>query len=69
MRDHEKPVFDSIPHQDSSVGKSLDLQSKDCRFEPHCRQGVILVWQASHSKLLVRVQITMLKRLRSQPVD
>jgi len=29
--------------QDSSVGKSLDLQSKDCRFEPRCRRGVFLV--------------------------
>ena len=29
--------------QDSSVGKSLDLRSKDCRFEPRCRRGVFLV--------------------------
>ena len=28
--------------QDSSVCKSLDLQAKDCRFEPHCRRGVFL---------------------------
>jgi len=29
--------------QDSSVGKSLDLQSKGYRFEPHCRRVVFLV--------------------------
>ena len=29
--------------QESSVGENLDLQSKNCRFEPHCRRGVFLV--------------------------
>jgi len=29
--------------RNSSIGKSLDLQSKNCRFEPHCRRGVYLV--------------------------
>jgi len=49
--------------QDNSVGKSLDLQSKDCRFEPNCRWGVFLACAFSkpHSKLLVWVRITTLK--------
>jgi len=27
--------------------KSLDLQSKDCRFKPHYQRGVFLVWAFS----------------------
>jgi len=37
----------SLSGQDSSVSKSLDLQSKDCRFGPHCRWGGFLVWAFS----------------------
>ena len=48
-----------IGGQDSSAGKSLYLQSKDCRFESHCQRGVFLTWafsKHSHSKLLVWVR-------------
>ena len=49
----------------SSVGKTPGLQYIDHRFESRCQRGLILVWafsRPSHSKLLVRVRITTLKK-------
>ena len=44
MKHHTPYTMCYVRGQDSSVGKSLDPQSTDCRFEPHCWQSVFLVW-------------------------
>jgi len=57
--------------QDSSVCKSLDLQAKDCRFEPHCRRGVF--WHGPLASLSFQIASVgsdhYAKKWRSQPVD
>jgi len=54
-----------------SVGKSLDLQSKDCRFKPHCRRGVF--WYGSLASLSLKIASVgsnhHTKKWRSQPMD
>ena len=42
--------------------KSLDLDSKDCKFEPHCQRGVCLVW-------VFNKPLTPNCNAGSQPVD
>ena len=55
--------------QDSSVGKSLDLQSKDSRFEPLCQRDVFLVWAFSKPLTPNCYCGFGSKKWRSQPVD
>ena len=52
--------------QDSSVGKKLDLQSIERRFEPYCRQSVFLALAFSKPltlKLLARLRNTTVKTM------
>jgi len=40
-------------HQDSSIGKKLDLQSIDHWFEPHCQRGIF--WYGPLANLSLQI--------------